>query len=168
MRKLTDVTKLHKLGWKHLIEIEEGVEKMYKWYLNQHKNTNTNQLAAITPKDQLYKTETKHEVFNVAFGERTNLNELVEILKENLLYFDAQIKEIEIVHGTNRDGDILHSLASIEKAKELLSYEPKFSVKDGLKEATSWYWENLGQEIQALAFIRLLRCARKFVVPIRN
>ena len=102
-----------------------------------------NQLAAITPKEQLYKTETKHEVFNVAFGERTNLNELVEILKENLSEFDSKIKEIEIEHGPNRAGDIPHSLASIEKAKELLNYNPEFSVKDGLKEATKWYWENL-------------------------
>lgn len=102
-----------------------------------------NQLAAITPKEQLYRNETKHEVFNVAFGERTNLNELVEILKENLSGFDAQIKEVEIKHGPNRDGDIPHSLASIEKAKTLMGYSPEFSVKDGLKQATSWYWKNL-------------------------
>lgn len=102
-----------------------------------------NQLAAITPQDKIYKTETKHEVFNVAFGERTNLNELVDILKENLSAFDSTIKNIEISHGPNREGDIPHSLASIEKARELLGYNPKFSVKDGLKEATRWYWKNL-------------------------
>jgi UDP-N-acetylglucosamine/UDP-N-acetylgalactosamine 4-epimerase len=102
-----------------------------------------NQLAAITPQEKLYKKETKHEVFNVAFGERTNLNELVEILKENLSIFDAKIKEIEIVHGPNRAGDIPHSLASIDKARTLLNYNPQFSVKAGLKEATGWYWKNL-------------------------
>lgn len=102
-----------------------------------------NQLAAITPKEKLYKTETKHEVFNVAFGERTNLNELVEILKENLSVFDAQISNIEIVYDPNREGDIPHSLASIEKAKKLLGYNPEFSVKDGLKEACNWYYNNL-------------------------
>jgi len=102
-----------------------------------------NQLAAITPKEQLYKTETKHEVFNVAFGERTNLNELVEILKENLSEFDSKIKDIQIQHGPNRAGDIPHSLASIEKARKYMDYNPEFSVKDGLKEACGWYWEHL-------------------------
>ena len=102
-----------------------------------------NQLAAITLQENLYKTETKHEIFNVAFGERTNLNELIEILKENLSEFDTKIKEIEIQHGPNREGDIPHSLASIEKAKRLLAYNPQFSVKEGLKEACGWYWGNL-------------------------
>lgn len=102
-----------------------------------------NHLAAITPTEKVYKTETKHEVFNVAFGERTNLNELVEILKENLYVFDSQINEIEIKHGPNRDGDIPHSLASIEKARTLLGYDPKFSVNIGLKEACNWYYDNL-------------------------
>jgi len=102
-----------------------------------------NQLAAITPQEKLFNTETKHEVFNVAFGERTNLNELIEILKENLSEFDYNIKDIEIKHGPNREGDIPHSLASIEKAKKLIVYDPRFSVKEGLDKATRWYWENL-------------------------
>jgi UDP-N-acetylglucosamine 4-epimerase len=102
-----------------------------------------NQLAAITPGKKLYKTENKYEVFNVAFGERTNLNELIGMLKENLSLFDANIKDIEVKHGPNREGDIPHSLASIEKAGRLIKYQPEFSVKDGLKEACGWYWENL-------------------------
>ena len=102
-----------------------------------------NQLAAITPQNQLYKTETKHEVFNVAFGERTTLNELFEILKTNLSKFDKDIFELEVIHGPNRAGDIPHSLASIDKAKKLLGYNPKYSVKQGLNEAAKWYWENL-------------------------
>lgn len=102
-----------------------------------------NQKAAITPSDELFNTTTKHEVFNVAYGERTNLNELVEILKENLATFDAKIKEVDVIHGPDRAGDIPHSLASIEKARNLISYNPQYSVKDGLKEATEWYWENL-------------------------
>jgi UDP-N-acetylglucosamine/UDP-N-acetylgalactosamine 4-epimerase len=102
-----------------------------------------NQLAAITPQKKLYKKETKHEVFNIAFGERTNLNALVEILKENLSDFDAKIKEVTIQHGPSRAGDIPHSLATIEKARKFMDYNPKFSVKDGLKEACGWYWQNL-------------------------
>ena len=102
-----------------------------------------NQLAAITPQNQLYKTETKHEVFNVAFGERTTLNELFEILRTNLSEFDNEINELEVIHGPNRAGDIPHSLANIEKAKKIIDYNPEYSVKDGLKEATKWYWNNL-------------------------
>ena len=102
-----------------------------------------NQKAAITPSNELFSTETKHEVFNVAYGERTNLNELVEILKENLSAFDSKIKEIDVIHGPDRAGDIPHSLASIEKARNLISYNPQYSVKDGLKQATKWYWKNL-------------------------
>ena len=102
-----------------------------------------NQLAAITPQNQLYKTETKHEVFNVAFGERTTLNELFEILKTNLSEFDKDIFQLEVIHGPNRAGDIPHSLANIEKAKKIIDYNPEYSVKDGLKEATKWYWNNL-------------------------
>ena len=82
-------------------------------------------------------------VFNVAYGERTNLNELCAILKENLTNFDSKIADIEIVHGSIRGGDIPHSLASIEKGKSLLGYEPEFDIKKGLAEAVKWYWDNL-------------------------
>jgi len=102
-----------------------------------------NQLAAITNSDDLFDNKVKHEVFNVAFGERTNLNELVDILKENLSKFDNKISDLETIHGPNRAGDIPHSLASIEKSRRKMGYSPKYSVKDGLREATRWYWENL-------------------------
>lgn len=82
-------------------------------------------------------------VYNTAFGDRTTLKSLVGYLKEFLSEYDAEIAEIEIVHGPNRQGDIPHSLASVEKGKTLLGYNPQFSIKDGLKEAVSWYWENL-------------------------
>ena len=102
-----------------------------------------NQLAAITPKEKIYTQNSLSQVFNVAFGERTNLNELVEILKENLSSYNPKIKDVQIKHGPNRAGDIPHSLASIEKAKTYMNYNPKFSVKQGLKEACGWYWKNL-------------------------
>ena len=102
-----------------------------------------NQKAAITASIDLFTTATKHEVFNVAYGERTNLNELVEILIENLSEFDSQIKKVDIIHGPDRAGDIPHSLASIEKARKRINYQPKFSVRAGLRVATKWYWENL-------------------------
>ena len=87
--------------------------------------------------------EAVNTVYNVAFGERNTLNDLVGYLKKYLTEFDSKIKDIEVVHGPNRLGDIPHSLASIDKAKELLNYNPKYSLQDGLKEAVNWYWENL-------------------------
>ena len=84
-----------------------------------------------------------NQIYNTAYGERTTLNQLVQYLKEDLSEFDAEIGKIEPVHGPNRAGDIPHSLACIDKAKNLLGYQPKYSMKDGLKEATKWYWENL-------------------------
>ncbi len=87
--------------------------------------------------------EAVNQVYNTAFGERTNLNELVALLKEYLGEFDEQIKTIPVKHGPNRAGDIPHSLASIDKAKKMLNYQPKYDIKTGLKEAVKWYWKNL-------------------------
>lgn len=84
-------------------------------------------------------------VYNVAYGERTTLNELIALLKDYLGEFDSKIKLVEIKYGPNREGDVPHSLAAIEKAKERLGYNPKFDFKKGLKEAVSWYWEHLKQ-----------------------
>lgn len=86
--------------------------------------------------------EAVNTVYNTAFGDRTTLNQLVDYLKEFLSVYDPAIANIEIKHGPNRAGDIPHSLASIEKAKRLLGYDPKFNLKDGLREAVNWYWEN--------------------------
>lgn len=88
-------------------------------------------------------SEALNQVYNVAFGERTTLNQLVGYLKEYLSEFDSKIADVDVFHGPNRAGDIPHSLASIEKAKRLLDYAPKYSLKDGLKEAVKWYWHNL-------------------------
>lgn len=82
-------------------------------------------------------------VYNVAFGDRTTLLELTTLLKEHLSEFDDSIKHVEIKHRENRVGDIPHSLASVDKAKKLLNYNPKYNINDGIKEAVSWYWENL-------------------------
>lgn len=82
-------------------------------------------------------------VYNVAYGERTNLNELTALLKHHLSTFDVMISKVDVKYGPKRQGDVPHSLASIDKAKELLSYNPLFNINDGLKEAVHWYWENL-------------------------
>ena len=82
-------------------------------------------------------------VYNTAYGERTTLNQLVGYLKVFLSELDPAIAQVEILHGPNRAGDIPHSLANIDKARNLLGYDPQFSMKQGLKEAVKWYWENL-------------------------
>lgn len=87
--------------------------------------------------------EAVNTVYNTAYGERTTLNQLIQYLKEYLSEYDSAIAGVEVKHGPNRAGDIPHSLANIDKARELLKYDPKFSMKQGLKEAVKWYWENL-------------------------
>ncbi len=82
-------------------------------------------------------------VYNTAVGDRTTSNQLVGYLKEFLTEYDAAIANVEIVHGPNRQGDIPHSLASIDKARQLLGYEPTHVIREGLKEAVKWYWDNL-------------------------
>lgn len=96
-------------------------------------------LKAITTENE----DSLNQVYNVAYGERTTLLELTNLLKEYLSEFDPEIKNVEVKHRDNRAGDIPHSLASIDKAKKLLNYNPKYSVSEGLKEAVTWYWENL-------------------------
>ncbi len=84
-----------------------------------------------------------NQIYNVAFGEKTSLNELFEILKSELARFDYEISAINATYALNREGDIPHSLASVEKAKSLLNYSPNFDVKAGIKEAVQWYYNNL-------------------------
>lgn len=82
-------------------------------------------------------------VYNTAYGDRNTLNNLIGYLKEYLSKYDSEIANIEIEYGPNRVGDIPHSLASIDKAKKLLGYNPKYSLQEGLQEAVDWYWNNL-------------------------
>lgn len=84
-----------------------------------------------------------NQVYNTAYGERTTLNQLVAYLKEYLSEFDPDIAGIDVIHGPKRAGDIPHSLANIDKARELLGYDPEYSMQQGLKEAVQWYWSNL-------------------------
>lgn len=97
-----------------------------------------NELAMLTKNPEAVNT-----VYNTAVGDRTTLNDLVNYIKKYLSEYDKQIANIEIIYGPNRVGDIPHSLASIEKAKNLLGYHPSHTIENGLKEAITWYWENL-------------------------
>jgi UDP-N-acetylglucosamine/UDP-N-acetylgalactosamine 4-epimerase len=84
-----------------------------------------------------------NQVYNIAHGERTNLNELFGLIKELIAQDDKEVVGIEPVYGPARGGDIPHSLASIEKAKRLLGYKPTHTVKEGMAEAVKWYKTNL-------------------------
>ena len=97
-----------------------------------------NELAMLTENKSAINT-----VYNTASGERITLNAFVKSLRELLSTYDNEIANVPIIYGENRVGDIPHSLASIEKAKKLLNYQPKFSMREGLKEAVNWYWNNL-------------------------
>ena len=97
-----------------------------------------NELAMTTTNSEAINT-----VYNTAFGDCTTLTQLTHFLKEYLTIFDPKIGNVEVLHGPNRAGDIPHSLASIEKAKRLLGYNPQFSIQEGLKEAVAWYYNNL-------------------------
>jgi UDP-N-acetylglucosamine 4-epimerase len=97
-----------------------------------------NELAMLTNN-----TNALNTVYNTAFGDRTTLTDLIENLKNELSTYDPKIKAVAVNYGPNRIGDIPHSLASIEKAKKLLNYNPQFDLTKGLKEAVAWYWGNL-------------------------
>jgi UDP-N-acetylglucosamine 4-epimerase len=97
-----------------------------------------NELAMTTSNNLAVNT-----VYNTAYGDRNTLNNLVNYLKEFLSKYDAEIANVDIDYGPNRTGDIPHSLASIDKARKLLGYDPKFSLEEGLEEAVDWYWNNL-------------------------
>ena len=97
-----------------------------------------NELAIATDKIDAVNT-----VYNTAFGDRNTLNDLVGYLKEYLSNYDSKIADVNVIHGPNRAGDIPHSLASIDKAKELLGYNPEYSLQEGLRIAVDWYWGNL-------------------------
>jgi UDP-N-acetylglucosamine 4-epimerase len=99
-----------------------------------------NELAMTTENPEAVNT-----VYNTAYGDRNTLNDLIGYLKTLLTEYDPKIAEVAIEYGPNRAGDIPHSLASIDKAKTILGYDPKFSLQEGLKEAVGWYWENLSR-----------------------
>lgn len=97
-----------------------------------------NHIAATTPNPDAI-----NQVFNTAVGERNDLNQLATLMKEYLSEYDPGINNVIIIHGPNRKGDIPHSHASIEKAKRILGYNPKYRLENGLQLALGWYYKNL-------------------------
>tara|TARA_X000000950_G_scaffold268398_1_gene345895 strand:+ start:460 stop:1443 length:984 start_codon:yes stop_codon:yes gene_type:complete len=97
-----------------------------------------NLLSLVTTNNKALNT-----VYNIAYGNRNTLNDLVVYLKDYLSEFDSKISNVDVIYGPNRIGDIPHSHASIDKAKEYLNYDPQFTLQQGLKQSVKWYWENL-------------------------
>ena len=94
-----------------------------------------NHLAALVEDESAI-----NQVYNIAHGEVTTLNELFYIIRERVAVHDPAVLAIEPEHGPNRAGDIPHSLASIEKARKFLKYTPVCDVREGLKRTVDWYF----------------------------
>ena len=80
-----------------------------------------------------------NQIYNVACGEATSLNSLFTMLRDEMEVLDQGVKAIEPIYEKIRVGDIPHSLASIEKAKQLLNYAPEISIEEGIKRTVAWY-----------------------------
>lgn len=77
--------------------------------------------------------EAVNQVYNIAYGEQTSLNGLLEMIKE------VAGSDLAPRYGPERTGDVKHSLADISKARDLLGYTPATNVKEGLKQTFEWY-----------------------------
>jgi len=97
-----------------------------------------NHLAALTTNSRAV-----NQVYNVAFGERTRIIELIELIRRSLVQFDSNISDVQLNFGLARAGDVKDSLADISKAKELLNFNPEYSLEAGIVEAIEWYWNSL-------------------------
>jgi UDP-N-acetylglucosamine 4-epimerase len=84
-----------------------------------------------------------NQVYNIAFGQRTTLNTLYELIKKKVSELYPLYDDRKATYRDFRAGDVRHSLADISKARELIGYEPKFSVRDGLAKSAEWYVRNL-------------------------
>jgi len=102
-----------------------------------------NLLAATTTK-----AEAVNQVYNIALGERTTLNELLKALKTSLCPRDPALQDLEPIYRDFRPGDVRHSLADIAKAKRLLAYGPTHRLTDGLEVAMDWYVRKVGLMIK--------------------
>lgn len=79
------------------------------------------------------------QVYNVAFGRRTTLNQLFQSIQALVVKTKPEAAAVKPIDRDFRPGDVRHSLADIGKAEKLLGYQPHFSVRDGLELAAKWY-----------------------------
>jgi UDP-N-acetylglucosamine 4-epimerase len=90
------------------------------------------------------KPEAANQVYNVAVGDRTTLNQLYEQLRLNLLPDYPHLKDAKPAYRDFRAGDVRHSLADVTKACTLLGYMPSHRIGEGIKVAMGWYKGQLG------------------------
>jgi len=132
------IPKFMKMLMKHEVPLINGDGSVSRDFTYIDNVVQVNHLASVVQNKVAL-----NQVYNVAHGERTSLNQLFFFIRKLAAGFDQDILTIEPIYGPVREGDIPHSLASIEKAKKLLYYSPAFNVEEGLREAVKWYWENL-------------------------
>ncbi len=101
-----------------------------------------NLLAAMASK-----ADAPNQVYNIAVGERTSLNELYELLRSRLAERFAHLRDAAPQRRGFREGDVLHSLADIGKARARLGYAPSHHVREGLAQAMAWYVANAGHTV---------------------
>lgn len=87
--------------------------------------------------------EAINQIYNVALGDRTTLNELFKLIRERVAQTNPAIASIEPVYRDFRKGDVRHSQASIDKIQQRLGYAPMIKVADGLNIATEYYLANV-------------------------
>lgn len=87
--------------------------------------------------------DARNKVYNVACGDRTDLLTLAQTIKKGLSKLDTEIANIDLIFGPERKGDVPHSQASIDRAKEFLGYNPQYDLTKGLEASLKWYWDNL-------------------------
>lgn len=96
-----------------------------------------NILACLTPE------KAANQVYNVAFGQKTTLNQLFAMIRDRVVQRFPDAANAEPVYRDFRPGDVRHSLADISKAGNLLGYKPQYSVEQGLNLAAQWYMDHL-------------------------
>ncbi len=89
------------------------------------------------------KPEARDKIYNVAFGQRTTLNELFALIRDEVTRHKPEAAKAVSEHREFRFGDVRHSLADISRAQTLLGYSPRYDVRQGLRLAGDWYAENL-------------------------
>lgn len=97
-----------------------------------------NQLAALSQNK-----ESINQIYNVACGGNETVENLFLTLRKLLAQYDSKISSVEAIYGPERQGDVKHSQASIDKAQKLLDYKPSHDFGDGIKECAEWYWNYL-------------------------
>jgi UDP-N-acetylglucosamine/UDP-N-acetylgalactosamine 4-epimerase len=132
------IPKFVKMLMKHEVPLINGDGSVSRDFTYIDNVVQANTLSALAVNN-----EALNQVYNVAHGERTTLNQLYHMIREMAGKYDKEILTIEPKYGPARAGDIQHSLASIEKAKRLLGYAPILNVESGLEQAVDWFWNCL-------------------------